>query len=182
MEDTRTFQQKSFQANMDAFLEKLDNLEFYQLTNFLNTTFYDTEPNEIQAEFIDEFFGNKDWDGFINDYRGTANKYIMSNGWVHVNEVLSKVREYISFRLSHRFIDLLKEKADLALEVSNLKVERCIDDLKTIKGDVKTLALKTELLDAIEDSKFDGVFDKMDGWCNVSDVLVRHNLITLEED
>lgn len=42
--------------------------------------------------------------------------------------------------------------------------------------------LKVDLKNAIEDSFFDGVFDKCDGWCNVADVLIKHGLINLSED
>jgi hypothetical protein len=58
MDDTRNFKERSFQNNLDEFLEKITDLEFYQLVNFLNSTFMDTDANELQTEFIDEFFAS----------------------------------------------------------------------------------------------------------------------------
>jgi len=184
MEDNRTFKAKSFQSNMDTILERFDDLELYRLANYLNSKFGDTAPNDLQKEFIDEFFGHAEWAEFINDSKRYQKGGItfFSNGYIRCSETLREVREYLLFKMSHRFIDLLSDKHKAESELSESKLESLEKEITIQETELKLLKLKDELSNAIDNSVDGGIFDKADGWCNISDVLLSHKLINLDSD
>ena len=180
MKDTRSFKEKSFQTNMDDFLENVSDLDFYRLVNFLNSTFITTKPDELQTEFIDEFFGLDEWEGFMKQAANTTITFY-STHYIHVAETLKEIKEFLLFRLSHRFIDLLSEKGKLDLKLNKTKVKVLKEKTKVATEDFNAKKLKLELHEAVENSiDEDGIFWKDDGWINVSTVLIENNLLKLE--
>ena len=139
------------------------------------------EANKLQSEFIDEFFGLDEWKEYVTTCRASSTTFY-SNYYVHVAETMKKVKEFLLFRMSHRFVDLLSAKAKVELELANTKLE-VIDYETTIEHTkLNLLKLKLKLLKAVEDSHVDGVFWKDDGWCNISDVLIKNKLLKLGEE
>jgi hypothetical protein len=180
MDDTRNFKERSFQNNLDEFLEKITDLEFYQLVNFLNSTFMDTDANELQTEFIDEFFGLDEWPEYVRSCRASSITFY-SNQYIHVAETLKKVKEFLLFRMSHRFIDTLLAKSEAEQEVTKLKIKVLDEESITQHTKLNLLELKLELSKAVENSYDDGVFWKDEGWCNISEVLIKNKLLKLEK-
>ena len=183
MKDTRSFKEKSFQDNLDNFLDdKVDDLKFYRLVNFLNSTYINTAPDELQTEFIDEFFGLDEWATFlVQAVKSNSNIIYYSNEYVHVAETLKKVKEYLLFRMSHRFIDLISENSKLDLKLNNTKIEVLEEQTKVAVEDLDRTKLKLALHNAVIDSvDVDGIFWKDEGWLNVSHVLVEHKLLKLD--
>jgi len=60
-------QQKSFDANLDRVEKALSDAELAELTNFLLYDCYTEKPSKFVAEFIEEFFGNKEWADNLSD-------------------------------------------------------------------------------------------------------------------
>lgn len=145
---------KSFMDNVEKFVEKLTNKELIELCQYLLYNFYN-EPNQVQKDFVDQFFG-------LNFYKWVQQLKTptMFGSQLQVESDMSQIRGYLLYHQTERFAKLLKKPA---------KVES--DNAK----------LKKDLAKAVEDSYEFGTFDKCDGWCNVSDVLVSHGLLTLKD-
>ena len=104
-----------------------------------------------------------------------------SNSYMHVAETLKNIREFLLFRMSHRFIDLLSENSNLDLNLSNTKVEVLNEQTKVATEELDRENLRLELHEAVANSfDEDGVFWKDEGWLNVSHVLVENKLLKLE--
>lgn len=181
MEDNRTLKEKSFQNNMNSFLDELEDLDFYRLSSYLLSGFMLRAPDKIQEDFIDEFFGKVEWADYIY-YSKKENAYILSSHAVACADILGKVKEYLLFKMNHRFIDLLSAKSKVEQHLNNTKIEVLEEQIKIETNVLKNTVLKFELDEAFKESiDENGVFWKDDGWCNVSDVLVKHKLLKLEE-
>ena len=101
---------------------------------------------------------------FVYDFSDAGKGQLFINSRA-TQDFLNQVRQFISYVITKRYGELLERIA---------KSEP--------KNDFNKEKLKKDLKKAIEDSYFDGEFDKCDGWCNISDVLVNHKLITIKED
>lgn len=173
MEDTRSFKEKSFQTNVDAALDKLTDLEFYRLNNYLNSTFLRDKPDEKQIEFLDEIFGIENWTAYIDEY----DNYFLSRKGVSCKTILPSLKEYLFFKLNHRFIDLLSDNGNTKLELSNTKIKTIDLEVEVAKAKLKEANLRLDIAKAIELSYDDGIFYKDDGWINLAEVLKKNKLI-----
>lgn len=159
---------QSFIDNLNRFIKPLSDIELYELNEYLMGGYANTPPTDLQKEFIDEFIGETAFMLLHADFKKLENGLDpMFRPFAEI-ENLNKLRLLISYDINIRFGNLLNgSKTKTATE------KKPKDWNKKLKADLKQ---------AVEDSYFDGTFDKCDGWCNVSDVLVAHNLITLEKD
>lgn len=156
----------SIQMNVQAFLKDLSALECHNLSLYLGGNFMTDAPNEIQKKFVNEFFGGAAWDKFI--YNEKKDKQDQGAIFYRPSFDLEEIRAFVMYVTLQRIPDLLKE-------ISKLK-------LKEATNKVKQATLKVNLLEAVHNSYFDGVFDKCDGWCNIADVLVEAKLLKLPKE
>lgn len=166
MKDLRDIIEISLQENVDKALEKMDDLQLYKLTQYLAGSFLTKPPNDEQRVFIQEIFGEHRWAEFVNSEqlrRGKNPPYFIKIPPFDFQQI----RSIVMFECCKRFGDVL-------LNISDLKVE-----IATNKSNTATL--KRDLAQAVLDS-FDenDTFWKDDGWCNVSDVLQKHELFNLD--
>ena len=178
MEDKRSFEEKSFQGNLDNAIDDIKNIDLYRLTSFLNSNYVDTEPDAIQLAFLDEMFGSEEWSKYIAEKRENKQFFVSAN-YHRTEETILRVREYLLFKVSHRFIDLLSSNANVELELTQEKLKVNKLESKLIKRDIENIDLRAELSEAVIQSYDDEIFDKSDGWCNISDVLIKHKLLKL---
>jgi len=148
---------KSLIENFNSFVKKLSDKDVLEISLYITTKFDSNPPNNITKEFIDEFIGNDDWAVFVQDYRTGHNS--LFRPFILVSEI-NEIRSLIMFEVTLRFNKLL-----------NKKVVKKVDLIPKLKVDLKS---------AIDNSFEDDIFSKVDGWCNVSDVLVKYKLINLE--
>ena len=147
--------------NVNVFIENhKDIFILIDLSLYISGNFVNKPPNNIQKEFIDEFFGNHEWAVFINE---SKNK----------NTFFSNIPPFdlptIRGILNHELLKLIKYNKDKLVSKNEKKL---IEEKEDLKRKLK-LAI---------DYSFDenGVFWKDDGWCNVRDVLLYKNLIELK--
>ena len=146
-------------ANINVFIEKNNSVSaLIDLSLYISGSFMDTPPTELQKEFIGEFFGHHEWAEFIN-YSKKPKTFF--------KQIPSFDLPTIRGILTHELLKLIKY-GDKPISKSEKRLK---EEKKKLKKELKT---------AIKNSYFDGVFDKCDGWCNISDVLQEHKLITLK--
>lgn len=77
-----TFQLKSFEANLKAFIEPLTLSEFIALTEWFTYDLAATPfvaPNELCLKFITEFFGDETFVRILSDVRGENKSFLKSS-------------------------------------------------------------------------------------------------------
>lgn len=67
--------------NLTQFTDKLNDIDFIKLTNYVCRLDDDSEtkPDGFIAEFISEFFGDKEWEEMISDERGEQKYFFKSS-------------------------------------------------------------------------------------------------------
>ena len=172
--DTRTLKEKSFHVNMDNFLNKISDIEIFKLSNYLASHFIDTPPDKLQQEFIEEFFGTFNWAIFIdneNKKREGTLEYLVPRP----NFDLPSIREYLMFKITIRFGDLILQVSKLEMNVAKLNA-------KNLKEKFKLATVKSEIILSFLLNKQDGGFNKIDGFSDIYEILIRHKLINKMSD
>lgn len=162
----RQIKSNSIQTNIDTFIKDLTHLECYQLVLYLSNRYMTEEPNEIQKKFVDEFFDIHEWLKFISIEKESEQgktKYFYRPPFD-----LNNVRTILMFTVILRMPDILMEN-------SNLTVHKTEEELKKID-------LKIKLVLAFQNSHENGIFNKIEGWCNISEVLVEEKLLILPKE
>jgi hypothetical protein len=149
---------KSLANNLDRFLNKLSDIECIDLSNYLSYNFIKKQPTEIQKEFIEEFFTLDKWLSFYQKCKRIEMGHKIS---FHFEpEFWNEIRTHVLFHILFLYDKhLTKENKELRRQ------EQLIKDLDN----------------AILNSEIDGIFDKYEGWLNVSEVLQKHKLINLDK-
>ena len=152
--DATNLKERSFQANIDKFVEKLDNIDLYRLCNYLTERFIDHEPDEIQMSFIEEFFGKASWFMFVQDEKK------MRDGNESVFKLrppfdFRKIREYLLYKTQSRFLNVMSELSKMKLAESNFRID---------------------ILNALKQEN-NGEFDKVDGFSDIFDVLIKYKIV-----
>ncbi len=154
---------KSIIDNLNRFIAPLSDVEIWGLNEYLMGGYANTPPTSIQKEFIDEFIGEEGFMRLHADYKKLELGIEPSFRPFAEIESLNRLRLLISYDINTRFGKLL-----------NGSKPKTIAEKKPKDWNKK---LKTELENAIEESYFEGVFDKCDGFCNITDVLIEHKLL-----
>lgn len=135
-----------------------DNLSFKELRDlaiYLGAEVSQkTKPSKIQQKFCEEFIGKVRF----AEYLQNANIYF-SNDKIIGSEI-AELYSFVSFQCILRSSELLLENGELKL---------------------KELKLKKDLAEAVIASFEGDIFYKVEGWCNISEVLEKYKLISLEE-
>ncbi len=149
---------ESLTNNLDKFLDKLSDIECLDLSNYLSYNFLKKQPTEIQKEFIEEFFTLDKW---LNFYQKCKRIEMGNNVYFHSEpEFWNEIKTHVLFHISFLYDKHLKKENK---ELKNQ--EQLIKDLDN----------------AILNSEIDGIFDKCEGWLNISEVLQKHKLINLDK-
>jgi hypothetical protein len=115
-----------------------------------STNSLNVPPTKFEQEFIEMFFGTDNWVKYINEEKSPKFKYFK-----HIPPFdLQTISQLLSFEVMLLVQENLSKKSEL--------------NVKKLKSDLK---------DAVSASEFDGVFDKVEGWCNVYDVLKKYKLL-----
>ncbi len=152
---------RDFFKHVETFCEDLDDISFLRLHEYLLYGYIDNEPNEIQQKFIEVFFGQEDWETYIRDIKGTDLKYFTHSR--PTAELLRKCQSAFAFLSTIR--------------LKNVLIQYQNEHIKNIDLEIGKVDLGLAILKAIKASLEDGVFSKIEGWCNVYDVLIEHNVI-----
>lgn len=161
------FANKSLQRNIMTLCDEMSDKELLELSNYLAYGFLDEESmTEATETFVDKAFGLPDWFRFVKTEHERRNKktYFVERPWFD----LDQYRAIVMFYMTKRF----------ALAVA--KVDKLEAEAKLVK--VSKKLLKTKIKEAVLLSEYGGVFDKVEGWCNVADVLIDEGLLVLPED
>lgn len=164
------FKLTSLIGNFQAFVEPLTDMELSSLCYYMTVDFNDSPPNEIAKAFIEEFLGHNEWVKYLQDYRSElAGANSMFRPMMLLEEV-ANLKRFLMAESSFRFHKHLQGH-----KIQNEKRAQK-------KIDVKWDNLKNELAAAIDESYFDGSFDKIEGFCNISDVLLKYELVKYPEE
>ncbi len=137
------------------FCDKLSFKELRDLGIYLGAEVSQkTKPSKIQQKFCEEFIGEVRY----AEYLQNTNTYF-SNDKI-VGSEIAELYNFVSFQCILRSSELLLENSELKLN---------------------ELKLKKDLAEAVVASFEGNTFYKVDGWCNVSEVLEKYKLISLEE-
>ena len=150
----------SLYENINEFIKDRDLDLLIGLCQYIGGTFMDTPPNEFEKEFITEFFTDVLWAEYIQSKKKPDSffKNIPSFN-------LSNIFGILTFETIH------KAKKTLRLLTNKLK-----------QKDKKYKKLKVELENGLDNAIYDGMFNKVDGFSNLYETLIKHSLIKQRDD
>lgn len=163
------FEKQSLIRNFINFVNPLSDFDLAKLQQYMLEQFNDIPPNELQKDFIDKFVGFDGWGQYIQYYR---REILLENSGqprslfrpMAVIEDITNLRNMLAVECSSRFFKSLKgNKLDKKPKDWNKK-------------------LKSDLNNAVRNSYYEGIFDKIEGWCNIYDVLSYHKLLEPTEE
>lgn len=152
------------QENVVEYIKNFTDEELCNLTRLFGAEIETRTPSDKEMLFIKEFIGEADYAEFIMLTRATKKSFFSNIKMLNSN--INEIYSYLAFQSNQRLAKLINEQKKSAIKINKQKL--------------KTLELKRDLLIAIDNSYEDGVFYKVEGWCNISDVLVKHKLIKLD--
>lgn len=162
-----------FQSTYDNIREFIKGKDIKQLME-LSTYIVSTEaltrpPNELERQFIKDFFTETGWAEHIQYQKGTQKeKYFLKPPSFDL-ETISKLL----------FLEVMKlAKKQMIKLTSELSASNLVSQIKQKEIELLVRELQIAVLESYDEN---GVFWKDDGWCNVSLVLQKYKLIKLEK-
>jgi len=157
---------ESIRDNIYEFVTGKKIEDLIDLYNYLATKrCMESHPTELGKKFIEEFFGNDRWAGYINE-RKKEHTSIFS--YLDVDDTRNSALTFLSFEIIQLVGKGIADKSAKDRQLQKLKKEK--------------ETLKKELEQALDDSVDGGVFYKDDGFINLYEVLIRHNMVKERED
>lgn len=154
--------------NIKEFIKGKNVEDLMELSTYIvGTEAINRPPNELEKQFIKEFFTTEAWAEHIQYQKGTQKgKYFLKIPPFDL-QTISKI-------LFFEVMELAKE------EMTSIKRDLSTLDLENQIKDNEKMLLEAELRVAVVKSHDEnGVFWKDDGWCNISEVLQKYGLISL---
>jgi len=162
------------QENVVDYCKGLSHEDLQNLVIYLgNEIEANVKPTKIQQEFCEMFLGAVNYAYFLKYWSLPEKERPIFSNTKTIRSDLNELYMYVSWQANLRVGRLL-------LEVSEWKVKASKLELKIADKKLETAKLKEDLANAVLDSYEGDIFYKDDGWCNISDVLVKHKLIKLE--
>lgn len=162
------------QEKVAEFCKKLSHKELQDLVIYLGNEIEENiKPTKIQQEFCETFLGGVNYAEFLKFHSLSENERPSFGNIKRINSDLNELYTFVSWQATLRISNLL-------LEISNYKVTNSKLELKIAEKDLEKARLEEDLSKAILNSYEDNIFYKNSGWCNISDVLIKYNLINLE--
>lgn len=103
----------SLDANLDRVEKALSDAELAELTNFLLYDCYTEKPSKFVAEFIEEFFGNKEWADNLSDEIKKPQYFFKASR--NTQELIRLVRIALLEKSLNRFSKLVPKKPKVVL-------------------------------------------------------------------
>jgi hypothetical protein len=150
-------------ANINVFIS--NHSSAFELTNlclYLGGMFQHRPPTEMEKEFIGEFMGHDAWATYVSRSKNPTPLF----------------KHIPPFDLT-TILSILNFETMLAVQDKMLNIDKIEKNHEKLKSNRREL--KKQLKSAIDNSYYDGIFYKADGWCYVSEVLENNNLIKLED-
>lgn len=156
---------ESTQTNIKEFikgkdLDELIDLYFYIISDDSQKR----PPTEMEKEFIGEFFTHDGWANFIQSIKRKDKPYFERRN----NFDLPMISSVLSF-------ELLKKCSQF---MSNIDKELS----RARRVETKQSNIKRQLEVALDDSYEDGIFNKVEGFSNLYETLIRYKLIKERKD
>lgn len=143
--------------NIKAFIKGKDLGKLVKLWLYISgSDSLNRPPDELEKEFIGEFFTHDAWAVYLNKKK---------NPPTHFKHIPP--------------FDLPNIQGILAFEIMN-KIDKKLKNADKLERRLKTVS--EELEDALDNSYETGVFDKVDGFSNIYQVLVHRKLVKLRTD
>lgn len=142
----------------DKELKDLIELHLY----ITGTACMQRPPTDLEKVFIEEFFTNEAWADYLQRRKREENG--RQNFFYVPPFDLPTIQGILAFEINLLTSKELKKRDLNKKKVENIKI------------------IKKELENALDNSVFDGIFDKVDGFSNIYEVLIKHNLVKERED
>lgn len=156
-----------FESTYENIKEFIKDKKTFDLVNLymyiMSTESMERPPSKVEREFITEFFSDEAWADFIQ-YRKREQEGKKSY-FKHIPP-----------------FDLHTISGILSFEIMKL-VEKEFSASKRLKAQQnKNKKLKKDLENALDNSYYDSIFDKVDGFSNLYETLISHKLLKERED
>lgn len=157
---------KSTYENIQDFLKGKNVNNMLDCCLFLSSSdrYQKQPPNQETKDFIEQIFSNELWADFVMQQRRPKQKYFNPRPPFDFDTITS----ILNF-----------EVIKMASLVQYETVTKVVTKIQKIN---KREQLKKDLKQAMEQSVFNGTFDKIDGFINLYEVLIKHNLLEEYED
>lgn len=163
------------QEKVVEYCKKLSHKELQDLVIYLGNGIDDNvKPTKIQKEFCEVFLGSVSYAEYLRIVALPEDKKPFFTGVKRISTNLAELFSFVAWQSNLRISSVL-------LELANEKVKTSRLELKIAEKELKTAKIKEDIARAVENSYEDGEFYKVEGWCNISDVLVKHKLLKLDE-
>lgn len=159
------FKTESLIANFQSFVGPLTDMELSSLCNYMTQDFNDAPPDELAKRFIEDFLGHDQWVSYIQDYRRDLSGRSSMFRPIGLLEDVANLKRFLMAESSFRYHKYLMKSTAVKTKAKN-----------------KWESLKVELSKAIDESYFDGSFDKIEGFSNISDVLLKFKLVKYPDE
>lgn len=150
---------RAIMDNIDNFAKNLSNKEISELNAYLLYGFLEVEPNKIQEDFIEEFFGKIEFFEMVKYLKVKDDGKIFFHNTAATQDMLGLVRQMFSHHVQKALEEALKKENQVNILKSKQKV------------------LRASCKIAVKESYIDGIFDKIEGWCNIMDVLIDNKIL-----
>lgn len=133
------------------------------------------KPKEKEQEFCEKYLGAVNYGEYLRYTALPKDKKPYFSSAFKTGSEIQELYGFVSFQVVVRSSEVL-------LNLSSEKVKSSKLNLKIADKNLEKAKLKEDLAKAIASSYEGDIFYKDNGWCNISDVLVKHKLIKLDDE
>ena len=165
---TNKLQEKVVEYCNTLSFEELRGLAIYLGSGIENNQ----KPTEKEQDFCEVFLGAVNYATYLRIKSEIKESYF--SGTKTIGYEINELYSFVSFQTIIRSSEVL-------LQLSDEKVKSSKLELKIANKNLERAKLKEDLSKAILNSYEDNIFYKDDGFCNLSDVLIKHKLLELKD-
>lgn len=133
------------------------------------------QPQVKEQEFCEKYLGAVNYGEYLQYTALPENKKPHFSSAFKTGSEIQELYGFVSFQVVVRSSEVLLSLADERVKSSKL-------NLKLFDKKVETARLREDLAKAIVNSYEGDIFYKDNGWCNISEVLMKHKLIDLDDE
>lgn len=164
----------ALQKRVVEFCKELSHKDLQELALYLGAKINKKEkPTQLQQKFCEQFLGIDNYIEYLRFVALPKEKQPCFTTAFKTGNSVSEMYNFVSWQCCLRMSNLFCELTDERVKSSKL-------NLKLADKKVETAKLREELSKAIVNSYEGNIFYKDNGWCNISEVLVKHKLIDLD--
>ena len=154
-----------FQSTYDNILEFIKDKDLdllMGLSKYISSSdMHQRPPNELEKEFIAEFFTNDGWVDYVVERKRRENNPDGGKFFYKPRFDFDNILGILNFEIISRSREALR------LTTNKLK------QIEKLKG-----VLESDLDNAV----FDGIFDKVEGFSNIYETLIAYNMVKERDD